>query len=201
MQILYKYGILSAMTQETELWTVSRTPLTPDSSHYVDCTPDLYVPDPLNLTADMIASLSVRHVLVDFDGTMAVNGNKPPIADEMIAHMSGLASDERFESFAIATDSSAYYLENIAAQIGRQVGLFQPKETPSGRILKSHPGFYRRILWDTGIWDNPELAVMIGDSPRYDIVAAQNAGIKTILVDRLVKQINPNLRQLWLRDS
>ena len=176
-------------------WETFRTPITPEDPHFVDCKPDLHVPELLDLSADSVASLGVEHVLVDFDGTMAVNGNLPPVADSMIEHLRMLASDARFKTFGIATDNRAHYMEAIAVSLGDHVKLFQPNETPKGPIMKFHPGFYRRILFETDIWDNPELAVMVGDSMRYDISPAQQLGMKTILVDRMEKRVISDLAE------
>lgn len=173
------------MTDRTALWQTVRAPIAEADPHYAACTPDLYVPDPLDISAAVIASLAVKHVFIDFDGTIAARGNMPHATDDMLAHLSRLATDARFETFGIATNNRSRYMGAIAASIGENVKLFQPNDTPNGPIWKSHPGYFRRILFDTDIWDNPELAVMIGDSMVFDIIPAQNAGMKTILVDRI----------------
>lgn len=183
------------MTERVSPWETFRVTITPEDPHFVECEPDLHVPELLDLSADSIASLAVEHVFVDFDGTMAVNNNQPAVSEIMLDHMQTLSADARFKTFGIATDNRAYYMEGIAASIGEGVKLFQPNETPKGPIMKFHPGFYRRILFETGIWGNPELAVMIGDSMRYDILPAQQLGMKTILVDRMERRMASNLRQ------
>jgi predicted HAD superfamily phosphohydrolase YqeG len=185
------------MIERVTPWESYRRPILPEDSLYVDVQPDLHVPDLLNLTADMLVGLGVAHVFLDFDGTMAANGNIPPVADHVIEYVSKLAADSRFKSFSIATDNMSPYIADIAASIGPNVGYFQPKETPSGPIMKVHRGFYRRILFEAGIWDTPEQGVMIGDSHRYDIQSAQNEGLKTVLVDRMERRMTEDtLRKL-----
>jgi predicted HAD superfamily phosphohydrolase YqeG len=184
-----------SMTGRISPWETFRAPLTSEDPHFVECKPDLHVPDLLDLSADVITDLTVEHVFVDFDGTMAANGNRPPVAEPMLDHVRSLATDARFKTFGIATDNRAPYMESIAASLGEHVKLFQPNETPSGPIMKFHPGFYRRILFETDTWDNPELVVMIGDSLRYDILPAQQLGMKTILIDRMEKRMASHLRQ------
>lgn len=184
------------MTDLSNPWETYRTPVADGDPHFVEgCEPDLYIPDMMDVSADNIASLNARHVLIDFDGTLAANGNIPPVTEEMYSHIAMLAADPRFETFSFATNNRASYMKSIAARIGECVGLFQPNETKNGEIGKFHPGFYRRILFELDIWDTPDEAVMIGDSPRYDIVAAQNYGIKTILVNRMEKRMAANLAQ------
>lgn len=183
------------MSDMSSPWETFRVTLTPDDPHWLDCEPDLYVPELLDLTVDSIASLAVRHVFIDFDGTMAVNGNLPEVAEPVIEHLSAISQDSRFETFGIATNNRASYMTSIAARIGPHVQLYQPRETPKGEIRKGHPGYYRRILFETDIWDTPELAVMIGDSKYYDIAPAQELGIKTILVDRMEKRMAAHLQQ------
>lgn len=183
------------MADNISPWETFRVPLTPEDPHFVECEPDLHVPELLDLSADAIASLAVEHVFIDFDGTMAANGNTPPVTDPMLDHVRKLASDARFKTFGIATDNRSFYMEDIAASLGEHVRLFQPKETRKGPVMKFHPGFYRRILFETEIWDTPGLAVMIGDSTRYDILPAQQLGMKTILIDRMEKRMASHLMQ------
>lgn len=183
------------MRGQINLWETYRTPLTAEDPQFVECTPDLHIPELLDVSADMIASLAVEHVFVDFDGTMAAKGNTPPVSNAMLDHARTIACDPRFKTFGIATDNPAHYLEGIAALLGDHVKLFQPKETANGPIMKFHPGFYRRILFETDIWDTPDSAVMIGDSMRYDILPAAQLGMRTILVDRMEKRVSPGLRK------
>jgi len=49
---------------------------------------------------------------------------------------------------------------------------------------KPHPVFLGAALAQAGFPD-PERVVMIGDTPAHDVVAGQQAGTKTMLVDRL----------------
>lgn len=183
------------MSELTSPWETFRQPITSEDPHFVECQPDIHVSDLLDLSSDMIAGLGVKHIFVDFDGTMAANGNIPPIAEPEINHLRILASDPSFTSFAIATDNRASYMESVVASIGHNVKLFQPNETPNGPIMKFHTGFWRRLLFETGIWDTPELAVMVGDSMRYDIVPAHEHGMKAILVDRMEKRMAAHLVQ------
>lgn len=166
----------------------SRRRLFPTDPGYVDCTPDIHVPDILNVSADTLASLGVKNILVDFDGTIAANGNNPPAPSATIAHLGTLAADERFDNFAIATNNPNRYVWEIAESIGTNTSVFQPKESPRMRIQKPHLGFYKRILFELDIWDTPELACMIGDSYLLDIQPAQAVGMKTVLVDRLERK-------------
>lgn len=187
------------MTERTQIWEAYRHAITPDHPHYVECAPDLYVPELLDLTPEALLGLDIEHIFMDFDGTIAANGNLPPMSDEMLAYLQALSTDSRFASFSIATNSMSNEMGRIAASIGPHVNLFQPVETPNGPIFKHHPGFYRRVLFETDIWDTPELGVMIGDSHRYDINAASDAGLKTVLVDRLSKRLARHA--LTLRDE
>lgn len=167
------------------IWEARRAPLPQGNGHFAECAPDLYVPELLDLHADQIANLGVQHVFIDFDGTIAASGNIPPAEESVLEHVRQLAHDPRFETFGVATDNGSRYMGRIAASLGDHVKLYQPIETPKGDVTKASPGFYRRILFETDIWDNPELAVMIGDSPRADILVPQELGMRTILVDRL----------------
>ncbi len=61
--------------------------------------------------------------------------------------------------------------------------------------LKTDPAFFEKIREDLEL--TPEDCVVIGDSIESDIKAAQNAGIRAILVDRRNRRdFNPKIRNL-----
>lgn len=50
-------------------------------------------------------------------------------------------------------------------------------------FIKTNPAFFRKVLLELKL--NPEECIVVGDSIQSDIMAAKNAGIKAILVDRM----------------
>jgi len=57
-------------------------------------------------------------------------------------------------------------------------------------LLKSNPKMFEAILEKEGI--KAEDAIMVGDSIESDLIGAENAGIKGILLDRNNKRNHPN---------
>jgi putative hydrolase of the HAD superfamily len=57
-------------------------------------------------------------------------------------------------------------------------------------LLKSNPKMFEQILEKEGL--AKEDAVMIGDSVESDLIAAEKAGIKGVLVDRQGRREHPN---------
>jgi predicted HAD superfamily phosphohydrolase YqeG len=178
------------MTDLSLAYETYRARITPEDSHFVEgCTPDLHVADLLDITYEKLSVLGVAHVLIDRDGTMAC-WPQPPIASNTLRHLRSLAAHPDLLSFSIATDNMSPQIIEEARSIGEQVRVFQPvmddiTDKITGR--KTNPDFYPEALRKLGVNNAPDTAVMIGDSPCYDIVPAQLHGLKTILVDRLEK--------------
>lgn len=150
-------------------------------------TPDLYAQSPRQLDYSALVKMGIRHLLLDYDGTLAVGGEEPD--QEQIEALQGVYKRGMFTSISIATDSGAR-LEHVAQSIGEEVRLFQPFE--AGRLgtrYKEHPAFWRKILLELDCWNNPEQVANIGDSPEFDIRSPQSHGIKTVLVDRLFREL------------
>lgn len=166
-----------------------RQPVTPEDVHYIDCSPDLYVTDLLELQPDDLAAMGVRHVLFDLDGTIVPLPTGDVIDDTILAYLHQIHDDKRFDSMGLATDNRGY-LEQLALSIGPNTRLFQPIEhdDPAKVVYKYSPAFYLRILSELGCTSTPHEVAMVGDSPKYDILPAQGLGLRTVLVDRLNKR-------------
>ena len=175
-------------------WRRFRQPLSPEDIEYVECTPDLQLHDPLELDPDAMAALGVKHLLFDLDGTLVSNSPAPGrliIEPFLLAHLHRLYTDERFASLSLATNNRRF-LDEVALQIGENIRVFQPTSLGDDyeETFKHNPRFYELILAELGCSDTPQAVVMIGDSRRYDILPAQQMGMKTVLVDRLQRELS-----------
>jgi len=62
-------------------------------------------------------------------------------------------------------------------------------------LIKTDPGFFKRVLDKTGL--NSESCIVVGDSIQSDMIAAKNAGIKAILIDRKnTRDFQPKIKNL-----
>lgn len=64
-------------------------------------------------------------------------------------------------------------------------------------MLKNDPAFYEKVLHDVGV--RPEQCLAVGDSIETDIVAAQQVGVRAVLVDRRGRREFP-LRIIYLQE-
>ena len=136
---------------------------------------------------DVLAQLGTRHILMDFDGTI-VEKRRPTtasIGQSALTHLRHLASAADIMSLSIVTANISPVLFEVATSIGPDVRLFQAIALGDTTVHKGSPDYYRHVLAEVGASETPGHAVMVGDSPLYDILPAQAIGMRTILVDRL----------------
>lgn len=127
----------------------------------------------------------IRHILVDYDGTLAA-GPGDYIHRPSVNAMATALETYPFRSLHIATDSYAS-LGRVAASIGDNVRVFQPydRDTCQASPGKRTQEFWKRVLRDIECVESQQQVVMIGDSPITDIQVPGSLGIQTALVNRL----------------
>lgn len=148
-------------------------------------TPGYHFDSPEDVDFEQLFADGIRHILVDYDGTLAAGPGDyihRPSVDALVTAIEAY----RFKSLHLATDSYAS-LGRVAASIGDNVRVFQPydRDTFQTSPGKRTPEFWKKVLRNIGCDESQQRVVMIGDSPITDIQVPGSLGIQTALVNRL----------------
>jgi HAD superfamily phosphatase (TIGR01668 family) len=140
-----------------------------------------YLPDFIadDITAVDFAGLKrigVTHILLDLDQTLRRAYSKH-LEDEVVHVFQKLKENRTFKAIVIASNNSLN-LTKFATPIDARV--FQPFWSGGKLIRKPNPKFFARIMRELDI--EPSQAAMIGDKLRADIIGANRAGIRTVLI-------------------
>lgn len=138
--------------------------------------PDFIADDITGVDFAELKRIGVTHILLDLDQTLRRAYSKH-LETEVIHVFQELKKKQTFSAIVIASNNSRN-LTKFAAPIDARV--FQPFWTGGRIIRKPNPLFFTRIMRELGI--KPSQAAMIGDKLRADIIGANKAGIRTVLV-------------------
>lgn len=169
----------------------------------LDFRPDIHVDGLDELDLDQLADMGVKHILVDYDGVFVDGHANSEIDDTALTFAQLAAEDSRFETVDIATDNGTSGPRELAPLISEKTRVFSAFDRESEGIVDHKAGkdgdsiFYRRVLYELGdAYDDPSTVVMIGDSPFHDVLHAQLAGMRTVLVKSLNNRNLPNFRDV-----
>lgn len=138
--------------------------------------PDFTAEDIADVDFVLLKNMGVTHLMLDLDGTLRKAYSRR-LEAEVIEVFRQLQDRKLFKVIAIASNNN-FRLQKFAKPIGARV--FQPYWHNTRLIRKPHPLFFSHVMDELGI--EPSQAVMIGDRLRSDIVGANRAGIRTVLI-------------------
>ncbi len=121
--------------------------------------------------------LGVKYILIDLDNTLDPNFVKEP---EPHAYELKKKLDEAGIQLIIVSNNSGERVHRYAELLGVKAECFMNKPF-SGRLKK--------MMEQHGI--NPDEAIMVGDQIQTDVIAANGAGVRCVLTERLSKKEPP----------
>lgn len=145
--------------------------------------PDFSVASVLDIDFVLLKSLGVKHILFDLDLTL----RKPHAAEieaAILTFLSEAREQKHFQSLNLATNN-LHQLDQFSKPLNAQV--FQPFLHKGRLVRKPHAAFFERIVTKLGA--KPEEIVMIGDKVLFDVAGGNKAGMRTILVQPLGKDL------------
>lgn len=145
--------------------------------------PDFSVKSVLEIDFAYLKSIGAKHILFDLDLTL----RKPRAAEieaSIITYLSDAKKQAHFDTLNLATNNMRQ-LDQFSKPLGARV--FQPFIQKGKLIRKPKPAFFAHII--TELEAKPSEVVMIGDKATFDVIGGNKAGMLTILVEPLGKDL------------
>lgn len=145
--------------------------------------PDFSVQSVLDIDFAMLKKLGVKHILFDLDLTL----RKPRAAQieaEIITFLAEEKAKGHFKTLNLATNNM-HKLDTFSKPLGAHV--FQPFARKGRLIRKPSKQFFTHII--ESLDAKPEEIAMVGDKAMFDVDGGNKAGMLTILVAPLGKDL------------